>query len=282
MSDSSKNILEAWAAEAGPDPTRITGLMELSELWLDQGEGDKYELMGHYEALASRLMDGHDRRREELEQKRPELDPSVVALLERNLAAFKQAGEALDLFQEAASEDNKEGCWKALEAMEEAAEELRTVSGSITTHSTQTAICSKCGSAGDEPLCPRCNIDRLIPDPDFFDREGFEQGEVSEDFVKASEAYHQVLAGELTVKGLMSALRPLEFALMEAEALAQASEHETSEAVQAAAGQSIAGLKRMRKVTKSRDLKDLNNGWVEVLRGGIKLKKLIDSRAAGA
>lgn len=285
MTEFVNNILSALgASEEGPDPTRLSGLMEYAGAFLEEERTDTYELVGYFEQMRARIREAHHDRQASFEGRRSQLSESLIEMIERNLAACEGVEEQLTAFLQSFQADQREGCWAALEALEGASEEFRDSSEQLANLATSVPICPRCGSTGAEALCAACQLDRLVPDPDLQNEDPM-QFPVPEEFMAVYQAYEAVLQGEGNLAGLANALQPLEFSLLEAQALAEQSldenpEDEIQQDLVLALENTLAGLEKMNQVRENRQTRELNQGWLEVFKGSVLMGQLL-ARMAG-
>jgi hypothetical protein len=129
------------------------------------------------------------------------------------------------------------------------------------------ACCPRCGSREEDPWCPDCQLDRLIPDPEPSSQ--VESAQLGPDYAVVYNAYRAVLAAERPLAPLFETLGPLERKLSMVANLS-ASQPDLHEAVLACLG----GMTRMRRAATTRALRDLNQGWAQLFRGGARLAEL--------
>lgn len=280
------NLVAALGGEGeGPDPNKLDGLQECARQFLDGGEFSREEIEGYFHTMRERIQEAHRDRHGALEGRRAQLDTGLVELIESNLAAYVRVDAALEAFLEALDQD-EDACRAALEGLGEAAGQLRETSARIAELSGgSVALCPRCGSAGPEPLCPACAVDRLIPDPDFAHEE-FEQAVVSQEVKAVFDAYVEVVEGRAPLATLSSALQSLEFSLLEAQALAEQAleenpEHPGQQQLVQAVNGALEGVNRMHAVTENRSTRELNQGWIQVFRGAVMSTALLAQMAEG-
>lgn len=279
------NMLDAFGGtEEGPDPTRLTGLMEYAGEFLESGRTDTYELTGYFEGMRGRIREAFHDRQASFEGRRSQLSAQLIEMIERNLAACEGVEVQLTAFIESFNDGQQDGCWAALEALEGATEEFRDSSEQLENLATAVPICPRCGSSGPEPLCADCELDRLIPDPELQYQDPM-QFPVPEEFMAVYLAYDAVLGGRGNLASLANALQPLEFSLLEAQALAEQGieedpEDEPQQELLLALENTLAGLEKMNQVRENRQTSELNAGWLEVFKGSVLIGQLL-ARMAG-
>jgi len=279
------NKLDAFGGtEEGPDPTRLTGLMEYAGEFLESGRTDTYELTSYFETMRGRIREAYHDRQAAFEGRRSQLSPQLVEMIERNLVACEGVELQLTAFLDSFAAGTPEGCWAALEALEGASEEFRDSSEQIENLATAVPICPRCGSNGPELICAACELDRLIPDPDLQYQDPM-QFPVPEEFMAVYVAYEAVLQGHGNLASLANALQPLEFSLLEAQALSEQGleedpEDEAQQELALALENTLAGLEKMNQVKDNRLTSELNAGWLEVFKGSVLIGQLL-ARMAG-
>lgn len=275
------NLISTFGgAPEGPDPNRLEGLLELLREGL--GKPDP-ELLGHLERMRDRVQASEQERRGHLDQRPGGLDGPLFSLIEANLAACANLEHSLNAMHEAL--EGQGDAPAALQDLESAARAFLNTCDQLTqVAASSTPICPGCGSSGPEPTCPNCEVDRLIPDPEPNEIE-FEQVQVNDEFMAVYEAYTRVLAGEAGLAELMQALQPLEFTLLEAQALLQQSVDEHPEdpsfphmlrVVESA----LEGVNRMHAVEENRSTRELHQGWAQVLAGASGLRQALPAVSA--
>lgn len=256
----------------GPDPTRLEGLLQYARERLDQPEaGD--ELMGHVNQMRARIQATLRDRQSSYDGRRSALHADVCASIERNLAACQAVDAALGEFLEQPSA-------QVLEQYERSVREFFETSDVLTrmAHSEQP-LCPACGSSGPEPGCPACQVDRLIPDSEFAE-EDFEQAVVNEEFMAVFRAYQAVVEGRGRLAELIDYLQPLEFSLMEAQALVEQSladepDDPDRQTLLNAVNNALEGVHRMHAVEQNRLTRELHQGWLAVFRGAKALSEIL-------
>ncbi|GMU51652.1 MAG: hypothetical protein AMXMBFR33_07980 [Candidatus Xenobia bacterium] len=276
------NLISTFGgAPEGPDPNRLEGLLELLREGLEKPDP---ELLGHLQRMRERVQASEQERRGHLDHRPGGLDGPLFALIESNLAACANLEQSL-----ATMHDALEGHGDAAAALQElegcSSRFLRSCDELAQLAASSTPICPGCGSSGPESTCPNCEVDRLIPDPEPNEIE-FEQVQVNDEFMAVYEAYTRVLAGEAGLAELMQALQPLEFTLLEAQALLQQSVDEHPEdpsfphmlrVVESA----LEGVNRMHAVEENRSTRELHHGWAQVLAGASGLRQALPAVSPG-
>lgn len=248
----------------GPDPNRLEGLLQFARERLGQPDSHS-ELIHHVERMRSRIQETLRDRQGNYDGRRHALHADVSACIERNLQACRDIDSALEEF--AAS-----GLAQSLDDYERAYREFFESSDRLTELARSThPLCPACGSSGPEMLCPACSVDRLIPDSDFAE-EDFDQAVVNEEFMDVFRAYQAAIEGRGTLDDLSQSLQPLEFSLLEAQALVEQALSENPDdpdqkTLLAAVTNALEGVQRMHEVEKNRQARELNQGWVQVFRG---------------
>jgi hypothetical protein len=98
-----------------PDPTQLTGLVELTEMQLESGEVGQ-SLREHYEAMKGKLV-----------QQRHVLLALETrgVMVENNLRVLTRVRVGVEEFLDASTEDDIDWCWAVLDELDSAIEELR-------------------------------------------------------------------------------------------------------------------------------------------------------------
>ncbi|MCE7872771.1 hypothetical protein DYH09_20645 [bacterium CPR1] len=263
----------------GPDPNRLEGLLDLVRERLEKPDP---ELLGHLHRMRDRVQASEQERRGHLDNRPGVLDGPLFALIESNLAACASLEQSL-----ATMHDALEGQGDAVAALEElegcSSRFLQSCDELAHLAASSTPICPGCGSSGPEPTCPNCQVDRLIPDPEPNEIE-FEQVQVNDEFMAVYQAYTRVLAGEAGLAELMQALQPLEFTLLEAQALLEHSLDQHPEdpsflPMLRVVERALEGVNRMHAVEENRSTRELHHGWAQVLAGASGLRQALPAVA---
>jgi hypothetical protein len=254
----------------GPDPNRLEGLLELAREQIDQ-PGD--ELLGHVQRMQERIQQSAQERQAFLDARPGVLDTVVFGMIEANLSACRTLDESLQAFLDAPNTETLERLDLDARAFLQTCDRLSEMA------SSNVPICPGCGSQGPEPMCPHCEVDRLFPDPEGAERD-FEQVQVNEEFMDVFNAYTKVVNGEGSLSEMMQALQPLEFTLLEAQALLQQAVDQDSEDTSLppmlrVVETALDGVNRMIAVSENRSTRELHEGWAQVLGGASGLQRLM-------
>lgn len=265
------NLISTFGgAPEGPDPNRLEGLLELAREQLEQPDE---EFLGHLQRMRERVQQSALERQGVLDARPGELDSVLFGMIEANLSACRTLDESLGAFQAAPGAETLERLDLDARAFLQTCDRLSELAHA------NVPLCPGCGSQGPEPVCAHCEVDRLIPDPEGAERE-FEQVQVNEEFMAVFTAYTKVINGQGGLAELMQALQPLEFTLLEAQALLQqavdqAPEDESLPPMLAAVETALEGVNRMVAVNENRSTRELNEGWSQVLGCASGLQKMI-------
>ena len=259
-------------ASEGPDPQRLDGLLQFARERLDQPDAQT-ELHRHVERMRNRIQETLRDRQGNYDGRRNALHADVSACIERNLSACRDIDASLQAFGETGTSESLDMYERAIGEFFESSDRLTELARS------SQPLCPACGSSGPETICPACSVDRLIPDPDFAD-EDFDQAVVNEEFMAVFQSYQAVVEGRGTLADLSQNLQPLEFSLLEAQALVeQAVEDNPDDSDQQTLLQAIThaleGVQRMHEVEQNRLTRELNQGWVLVFRGAKAVNELL-------
>lgn len=262
------NLISAFGgAPEGPDPNRLEGLVELARQGVDE------EVRGHLERMRDRVQAAAQERQGHVDARPGELDAALFGLLESNIQSCRALAQSLQSVLDQPEPERIDQLEADARAFLESCDRLSQMAQS------STPICPGCGSNGPEPMCPYCEVDRLIPDPEGAERE-FAQVQVNDEFMGVYQAYVKVLNGQGGLAELMQALQPLEFSLLEAQALLQQAVDQTPEDVSlpemlGVVDRALEGVNRMLAVAQNRSTRELHEGWAQVLGGASGLQKLI-------
>jgi hypothetical protein len=275
------NLISSFGGiQEGPDPSRLEGLAELARQRLAEVDPEPEELLHHVERMRGRIRELYRDRQGNFEGRRSQLDEAMISLLETNITLCNTIDEALGCFAEAYSNQVKDDAALALDGYEQAVRDFFQSCDQIAARArSEQPLCPRCASLGPEPICPKCQVDRLTPDPDFAEEE-FEQTAVNEEFAAVFHAYSAILEGRGTLAELTQALQPLEFTLLEAQALVEQTAEESPDdvAIQEllqSIQRGLEGVERMHSVEQNRSTRELNLGWSQVFRSASVLSQLL-------
>lgn len=277
------NLKDAWGVEDdGPDPTSLTGLLELSEGWLEDEDNEPSGIAHHFESMKNNVVGAHMQRSQTL--KSGKYDPQFVVLVEKNLADMVSIEKALEKFIEASSREERDECWEALGELEESVEVIKESTAAIERFlDSSPKVCMGCSSIGEENICPKCGGERLKLDPNP-PAEDERKVAVNDEVLAVYESYHAVLSGKAPLTNLVGNLQSLEFTYLEAEAIGEqtltnevATDRikETAKLMLAAIAETLGGIEQMHSVVKSRSSADLNMGWKRILESSVKASDLL-------
>ncbi len=283
------NLVSAWGMEQeGPDPTKVPGLVQIAEEWLEDESHDPKEIAHYFEALRNRIVGAHTERTQALEVHARGLSPELLAIVRQNIVDLEAVEEGLSAYLEAADTGSLEDCWSALGALEEAGEALK-VTSELLARMTQgdQPRCTRCGSSGPEKICGQCGAERLLlnlPTPPEDLRETVVMREVAEVF----QGYLAVMNGTGTLADLELALQDLEMSFLEARELAQQSmavegleetlQHQ-NRILHGHLEQVLNGIDLMFAVNESRSAGQLTQGWNLIFEHSVSSSELVSQLA---
>ncbi len=279
------SLKDAWGVEdEGPDPTKLPGLLEMAEAWLEDDGNAPSEISHHFEAMKNRLIGAHVERSQALNAGDVKFDEKFAVLVEKNLKDMLSVEKALEKFIEASSSGNREECWEGLGELEEAIDGMRESGDAIEQFlDSSPLVCMSCSAIGPEPTCPKCGGERLILDPSQ-GGEDERKSHVSDEVLAVYNSYIALLGGKAPMSTLVNDLQSLEFTYLEAEAIAEqamASEvatdrlKQTAEQMLSAIADTLSGIETMHGVTKSRSMAELNAGWQKILDSSVRAQELL-------
>ena len=288
------NLKDAWGVEDdGPDPSKLSGLLQLAEAWLEVEENDPSEVAHHFEAMKNNVVGAHVARSQALTSGGVKHDPQFMILVKKNLSDMESVEHALDMFIDASSEGERDTCWDSLGELEGAFEALKesgdAVEGFI---KDSPLICMGCASIGDENICPKCGAERLKLDPNP-PTDDERKTSVSDEVMEVYQAYEAVVTGKGAMTALVTNLQSLEFTYLEAEAIGQqtltseaATDHikRMAKDMLAAIAATLSGIEIMHGASKSRASAELSTGWKKILEQSVTATDLIgklEAEAAG-
>lgn len=267
----------------GPDPTRFSGLLALSQLRV---EGEQVEgLKVHLEAMLARVEQARTDREQESQQFLDRYDEELLELIEQNLRAYREVEDSLQRFiqvldsEPAIQQSALRQLSTSVEELEQSSEELSEIQlcGDL--------VCLHCGMPGQEVVCPTCQVDCYFPDPDGRAGPG---GELSlpRSYSVVFTALTNFLKGEALLEELLETLEPLEEQLEQAEdmleeVLEQLPEEERANWMADAVDDCLEAISQMREVETSRRLRDLNQGWTDLVKSSVELQRLLPNLGIG-
>lgn len=249
--------------QEGPDPNRLEGLAQMLR-------AEDPEVRDYLPRMQARIQEALRDRQGSYEDRRESLTTEVAALIERNLGACQVLEQTLEgLLQEITPE--------AREVFERAASEFLETSDQLAGMAASgTPLCPRCGSQGPENLCPACELDRLIPDPDVAHME-YNRAVVGEEFLAVYQAYAEVVEGQAGLEPLLQALQSLEFSLLEAQALAEqaAEDSPPHQRLLHVINEAVEGVNRLHAVQDNRRTSELHQGWIQVFNAAAVVPQLL-------
>jgi hypothetical protein len=282
--NAAETLLEAFDVEscAGPDPTRLQGLIELARQRLDGGPS----LGRHLNVMLSRVGAARAAREQDYQTCRDRYDVELVELIEDNLQAYRSVERSLLKALEACSQNSSTSLNHAIDQLEVSVLALQDSSNELTDlHACGALICPHCGMPGKDRQCPTCAIDCFYPDPDTNARAGGKL-QLPASYGIIFEIYSKVLAGEAFLEELFDALDPVEKALLFAEdmieqVLADQPEDLKASTIEDLLDDCLEGIAQMRAAEETRQASDLNEGWAALATGSVELYRLLPSLALG-
>ena len=279
------SLKDAWGVEDdGPDPSKLPGLMELAESWLEEEGNDPSEIAHHFETMRNRVVEAHVHRSQAISSGDVTYDPKFVTMVEKNLADMVSVEKALEHFIESSNEGDKEECFEALGELEQSIDAMRESGDAIEAFLKDSPpVCMGCGSIGDEHVCPACGAERLILDPSARS-EDERRIQVSDEVLDVYNAYTEVLAGKASMNDLVNSLQSLEFTYLESEAIGEQTltNKVATDRIKKTANELIAeirgtldGIEKMHGVTKTRKIAELTAGWEAILKHTVKSQELL-------
>lgn len=279
------SLKDAWGVEDdGPNPETLSGLLEMSEEWLEDEEKDLSDLVHHFEVMINRLVGHHMEKSQALKSGEVEYDVQFSTLVEKSLADMVVVEKSLEKFLEGASGGDRDECWEALGELEQGAEALRESGAAIESFlNNSPPVCMSCSSIGPEPLCTKCGGERMILDPSPA-QDDDRKLNVTEEVAAVYDSYHDLLTGRGNMATLVSNLQSLEFTYLEVEAICEqtmASEvatdriRNTGESLLVSIQGTLQGIQMMHGVQKNRSSKQLSSGWMKVLESSVRAQELL-------
>lgn len=278
------NLKDAWGVEDdGPNPETLSGLLEMSEQWLEEGK-DLSELLHHFETMKNRVVGHHMDRSQALKSGNVEYDPQFVALVEKSLVDMETVETCLDQFVEAVTGGVKDDCYEALGELEQGVEAVKESGAAIDRFlDNSPPVCMSCSSIGPEPICTKCGGERLILDPRPAQEEE-RKHQVTEEVSAVYQSYRELLTGKGTMANLVNNLQSLEFTYLEVEAICEQTMssdvatdriQNTGKLLIGAIQGTLMGIQMMHGVQKTRSSQQLNAGWSKILENSVRSQELL-------
>lgn len=247
-------VTSLGGTQEGPDPNRLEGLLECARSGMAPDE-----LQAKTKSMRARLRRALSEREASVAPLVDQLHPNLSATIERNLQACQ---DLIDLLAEFTPEQ--------FDAYQAAAGEFLESSRLLA--EWNTPMCPGCGSAGPEPKCMECKVDRLIPDLEGSSME-FEQGEVSAEVSAVHQAYTDVISGQADLTALIQTLQDVEFTFLEAQSVAETDPDREPLRMQLTTA--LDAIDRLLAVEQNRQAHELNAGWAQLFRAAVAIQKLL-------
>lgn len=279
------NLKDAWGVEDdGPNPETLSGLLELSEGWLEDDDNEPTEIVGHFEAMKNKIVGAHVERSQALKSGGVDYDPQFSKLVEKSLADMVLVEKAIDKYILAANGGERDECWEALGELEEAAEAARESGTAVNAFLDDSPlVCMGCSSIGEEHICPKCDAERLKLDPNPRPEDERKHA-VNDEVLAVYESYQEVLLGTGALQALVTNLQSLEFTYLEVEAIGEQTltNESATERIKKTANEMLTavrgvlkGIEVMHGVTETRATTQLNLGWEMILKNAVKAQELL-------
>lgn len=256
---------------SGPTPTNMKELLEAGRRWL-QGEGDQANLLAGVQRMEEKVARNAAATEADL-RANPRMEPELREAMVRSEDGYRELevlmGELRSAVQEGAAQDVSD----LLDRAEDLAVEIGQLGRFMREWlEAPGARCPRCGSTGPEPWCAACALDRLVPDPAFFQDRRVRTATLPPGFVNVYRHYTAVLEGKAPLADLYAALDALESSLRgvrtNADVLARRMDSEPAAVLVANVEDCYAGIRRMRQVETTHAMRDLNQGWEHLFRVG--------------
>lgn len=185
---------------------------------------------------------------------------------------FFEMGQALLGLEEAVRAEDHHGSAALLDSLEAVARRVGDAGRAMTTWlQAPVSRCPRCGARG-EPVCKTCGLDLLIPDPEHALNRNLRSAVLPPTFAGVYRAYTAAISGEGSLQTLYASLDGLEAEMQEKRGYAVAygryMDSVAAERLVATLEEVLAGVERMRRVTETRRMRDLNAGWELIFGSG--------------
>lgn len=281
-------FFKAWGAvpEEEKNPNDIRGIIADLKVWLASPPREAESLRGRIIGTARQLRDAAGATFAELEANPQQAEP----LRSHNLTmaqGFEAIGKDLDLIYDALGELQAGQVAEVLSWLEKAVERVASAKAAVEEWmESPLPLCPCCGSRGDGSYCAGCNLDVLIPDLDEVDRTSFRRADLGRDYQLVYDAYMAVVGGRSSLSLLFQTLQRLESRLNEWGNLTAALDDpelaEPLAEIEDCLEGALDGLELMREVSRSRRVRDLNEGWKQIFEHAVALQAVLPQLARSA
>lgn len=255
----------------------VRGLLGYCKKW-PEGAISAEELNNPCLEMAMRLREGAAQMEGSL-QRNAAMTQETSSPIARTAQAYLAIAEVLEELPELARDDKSEEYVEDLELFEEERQAVLEAQEQIEVHlSGKVPLCPRCGSPGEETVCPSCLLTRLYPDPKALQTDE-ESAQLAGCYGNVYSAYRQAVFGERSLEDLWTALGELEshfedlrsarqqlIERLEGESVNE--ETRVLEALLSAAESDIttglSGVARMKSSEQTRRVYDLIRGWDDI------------------
>lgn len=260
---------------AGPTPTTMRELLEAGRRWLaDPGQAPT--LLAGIDHMADKVA-GNAAATEADLRINPRVDPELRDALVRSEAGYRELEGLLQELRTAVQSEDSADVAELLDRAEAVTAEIQGLGRFMREWlEAPGPRCPQCGSAGPDPWCQACALDRLIADPAHLLDRRVRSATLPPAFVSVHRQYTAVLEGKAPLADLYGALDTLESALRvtraNADVLARRMESEPAAILVATVDRAMQGIRRMRQVEETRAMRDLNQGWEQLFQVGQEMQ----------
>lgn len=260
---------------SGPTPTTMRELLEAGRRWLKQ-PGDAGALLAGIGHMSDKVA-GNAAATEADLRANPRVDPELREALVRSEDGYRDLERLLGELRAAVQADDAAAASDLLDRIEDVTVEVQGLGRFMKAWlETPGPRCPRCGSAGPEPWCQGCSLDRLIADPAHLLDRRVRTAVLPPAFVAVHRQYTAVLEGKASLADLFAELDTLESALRvtraNADVLARRMESEPAAVLVATVDRALQGARRMRQVETTRAMRDLNEGWEQLFLVGQEMQ----------
>lgn len=206
-----------------------------------------------------------------------ELTPEFAQLLRSTEGAYAEIEQCLNALNDCVRGNDRE-------AVQEERIYLRAAGASLRQHTdaiqhwleTPEFRCPRCGGTEEElELCPDCGLELVLRDPNPSPHASRQFLQLPLEFVDVFKTYQAILSGDLPLRELGQPLQTLR-AHLQGYLKARSRDKQYKEHVEELrhlANEALMGVERMERAWDSREIADLNVGWLQIFEAGGELQK---------
>lgn len=277
MTDPFKALRENYGT--APDTSTIKGLKLYLELWLEKDEIAPSRGLKQGCASMIKTLHGAILATEQDLKKTGQTDESLADPVERTIEAYERLSEVMEDLISSVDEENRERAVELSEELDEAADYLSEAQDDLDAWVQEPILrCPRCGSNENDP-CSTCGLELLVLDPQGGSKASDSSAALPQEFGRVFEAYTAVRNGEKTLGELVTVLPLVEknlggYMTVVNASLVERPESQTLLETRETLTQLRGGIQKMRNTQQTRLMTDLQDGWLQVFRNGVRLQEL--------